>query len=133
MKGYLLSFIISTLAFMSTTFVITGLNYHGNTTVLLEVSAAFGLLEVFVRPILKLLLLPLNFLTLGFLSGVSGLLIIWLLTVLVPRFSLTDTHFPGYTISHITIPSFDLNVFLTALIGALLISVISSILYWITK
>lgn len=133
MKFYLLGFIISFLAFLITAFLLPGLNYHGNSTTLLEAGGIFSVLNLIVRPILKILLMPLNFLTMGFLGGISGLILLWLLTVVYPAFSLTDTHFPGYALLGISIPSYDLNVFLTTIIGATVISLISSTLYWLTR
>ena len=133
MKKYLLIFLISAVSFVITCFLVPGLNYHGNLSILLKTAVIFGLLEVFVRPLLNILLLPLNFLTMGLMGAITGLIIIWLLSVVVPGFSLSVTNFTGLTLGQYHIPSYTLNIFLTAVVGAFIISVIGSVLYWLTR
>lgn len=133
MKSYLLGFVISAVAFAIGTFLVPGLNYHNDSTILLKAAGVFGLLNVFLRPIIKVLLLPLNFLTFGLLSGVTGLVVLILVTLIIPGFSLTDTVFPGYTLAGLHLPAYTLNVVLTTIGGAAVISLISSTLYWLTK
>ena len=99
----------------------------------MKTAVIFGLLEVFVKPILKILLLPLNFLTMGLMGAVTGLIIIWLLTIVVPGFSLSATNFTGLALGQYHIPSYTLNIFLTAVVGAFIISILGSVLYWLTR
>jgi len=49
-------------------------------------AVAIGLVNVFVRPVLSLLSLPLNFLSLGLFSLVVNGLCFWLASVIVPGF-----------------------------------------------
>ncbi len=132
-KTYLLGFIISAIAFVIATFFLPGLNYGGNSDTLVRASIVFSLLNTFVRPILKIVLLPLNFLTLGLLGGLTGLILLWLVSVLVPGFTITASHFGGLTFGSVSLPSYDLNAILTLIVGAFVIGVVTSALYWITK
>lgn len=133
MKYYLLGFVISAVAFAIATFLIPGLNYHNDSTILMKAAGVFGLLNVFLRPLIKILLLPLNFLTFGLLSGLTGLIVLLLVTLIVPGFSLSDTVFPGYMLLGVQLPSYQLNVIPTTILGAAVISLITSTLYWLAK
>jgi len=133
MKAYLLGFFISAAAFTATTFLINGLNYGNDIQTLGKAAAVFGILEVCVRPIIKILLLPFNFLTMGLLGGVGGLIILWIMTIVLPGFSLTDTTFPAVSIHNFAIPAYRLSVLFTAIISATVISLISWVFYWLTK
>lgn len=133
MKAYLQSFLISALSFIAATFLLNGLNYGHNLETLAKAAAIFSVLEVFVRPIIKILLMPFNFLTMGLLSGIGGLVIIWLMSLVVPGFSLSETIFPGFSIYGMGISSYHVSAIFTAILAAFVISIISSILYWITK
>jgi putative membrane protein len=133
MKTYLLGFLISVISFVAATLLINGLSYGHNLEVLAKAAGVFGILEIFIRPVIKILLLPLNFLTMGFLSGVGGIVILWLMSILVPGFSLNDTSFPGFSIYNLALPSYHLGVILTTIVAAAVISLLSSILYWITR
>ena len=78
------------------------------------VLAAFvlTLLQKVVRPILKLLFLPINIVTLGFFSIVINVALLWLATYLVPGFSIEAT----------TIAGVELNQFFTLVVISFLIS-----------
>lgn len=85
---------------------------------LLLVAFLLGILNAFVRPVLKLIAWPLVFLTLGLFMFVINALVLSLLTLLLPFFHITSdgVHFS----------------FLYAFLGALLISFISTILNVLT-
>lgn len=131
MKKHLLAFIFTGLAFVVATFFLPGLSYGGSSETLIRAAVVFGLLHTFIRPIIDLVLMPINFLTLGLLGGLTGLVPLWLVTVLVPNFVITDSKFPGYALAQINIPSYEINALLTAFLGAVLIGLISSVLYWL--
>src|SRR5215467_10568069 len=97
MKAYLLAFLTSAIAFAAATFIVNGLDYGHNLETLLKISAIFGLLEIFARPIIKILLLPLNFLTMGLLSGVTGIVIIYAMSLVNIGFSLKESSSPAFS------------------------------------
>lgn len=133
MKKHLLVFIIAGIAFVIATFFLPGLNYGGNSETLVRAAVVFSLLHTFVRPLIEIILLPINFLTLGLMGGLTGLILLWLVTVLVPAFTIADSKFQGYSAGGISLPNYELNAFLTAILGAILIGLISSILYWLVR
>lgn len=133
MKQHLLAFIISIVAFVIATFFLPGLNYGGSSDTLVRAAIVFGLLNTFLRPVLKIILLPLNFLTLGLLGGLTGLILLWLVSVLVPGFTITTSHFAGLNLAGLNLPAYELNQVLTIIFGATLIGVVSSTLYWVAR
>lgn len=133
MKAHLLAFFIAVAAFVAATFFLPGLNYSGDSDVLVRSAVVFALLNTFVRPIINLILMPINFLTLGLLGGLTGLLLLWLVTILVPGFGITDSNFTGASLGGIKIPSYQVNAIFTAILGASLIGIFSSTLYWLTR
>lgn len=133
MKAYLLAFLTSALAFAAATFIVNGLDYGHNYNTLLKISLIFGLLEIFARPLIKILLLPLNFLTMGLLSGITGVVILYLMSLVNIGFSLKDTTSPAFGSHGVSFPSYHVGQIFTLLIGALVISIISAILYKFIK
>src|SRR6267142_1167468 len=107
MKAHLLTFVISSVAFVAATYLLPGLNYHGDSQTLVRAAVVFSLLNTFVRPIVNLILLPINFMTLGLLGGVTGLVMLWLVSVLVEGFVITDSVFPGTSLGFASIPSYE--------------------------
>ena len=133
MKAYLLAFLTSALAFAAATFIVNGLNYGHSSENLIKIAAIFGLLEIFVRPIIKILLLPLNFLTMGLLSGIGGVAILWLMSIVNIGFSLSDTTFPAFSAYGVGFPGYQVGPIFTLILGAVVISIISAILFRFTK
>jgi putative membrane protein len=74
---------------------------------------ALGLVNTFIRPILRLIALPINLVTFGLFGWVINGLMLWLVSGLVPGF-----HVVG---------------FLAAVIGAVLLAAISGVMHWIVR
>lgn len=83
-----------------------------NWTALLLASLVMVLLNAVVKPVLKLLFLPINIVTLGFFSVVINVFILWLVTYLVPGFEINNTVLLG-----IHLNQFFSILFASALIG----------------
>lgn len=66
-----------------------------NWTTLILAGIVLTLLQKIVKPILKLLFLPINVVTLGFFSLVINVLILWLATYLVPGFHIDEIILAG--------------------------------------
>ena len=65
-------------------------------TTLVGAGLVLAVLQMFVRPILKLLFLPVNIITLGIFSWVVNVFIVWLATQIVPGFEIEPTVFLGF-------------------------------------
>lgn len=87
-----------------------------NWTTLILASIVLTLLQKIIRPILKLLFLPINIVTLGLFSLVINVVILWLATFLVP----------GFQIQAMTIFGLELNKFFSLLLISFFISFLQS-------
>ena len=107
MKGLFIRWLILTAAILLAAYLIDGIRVTGFISVL-SAAAVLGILNVLLRPILLLLTLPLNILTLG------------LFTFVINAFLLKMT--AGI------IPGFDVTGFWPAVLGALVISIVNWLL-----
>ncbi len=103
----LLAIAINTAALLVTAYFVPGFNVASWQTAVLA-AIIFGLINTFVRPLLVLLTLPLTVLTLGFFLFVVNALILFMTTYFVS----------GFTI----------DGWLPAIIGAIVLSLVSAIL-----
>ena len=76
-------------------FIFPSVSYLDYAT-LVGAGLVLALLQIFVRPILKILLLPINIVTLGLFSWLINVLILWLVTMIVPGFEIQPTLFLGH-------------------------------------
>ncbi|MFH8367999.1 phage holin family protein [Streptomyces sp. NPDC018031] len=88
---------------------LAGDNFGHEVLTLILVALLFGVVNVIVKPVVKLLALPLFILTLGLITLVINALMLLLTSWLAGKFDL----------------SFDVDGFGTALVGALIVSVVA--------
>ncbi len=85
---------------------------------LIIASIVLTILYTLVRPVLKILFLPVNVITLGLFSGIINIFLLWLSTYLVP----------GFHIQNLIIYGTELNQFWTLIFVSFLIGFIHSLL-----
>lgn len=91
--------------------LLSGISFTGNLGDWLIVAIIFGLVNGIIRPIVKLLTLPINLVTLGLFTLVINALMLWLTSWLSGALTVDG--------------------FITAFLGALIISIVSTVLNWI--
>jgi len=107
MKGVLLRWFVLTIAILTACWFLDGIRVNGIFPALLA-AALLGILNAVFRPILILLTLPVNILTLGLFTFVINALMLMIVSAVIP--------------------GFDVKGFWTAVFGALIIGVTSWLL-----
>lgn len=131
MKTLLRYFLINLVSLWITTQAIPGLTYDGGVKSLAIGAAAFMVINFLLVPLLKVLLLPLNLLTLGLFAWITNVLALYALTTVVSAFQLKAYSFPGANYNGVSIPPYDLSPFLVAVAASFLIGVITHFLQWL--
>lgn len=131
MKGFVRNVLFNAFSIFLLTQIIGGVKVTGGIPTYLFGGIALTLLLVILKPILNILSLPLNIITLGFFSFLTNIIIFYLLTVIVPGIAITAFTFPGLSYSGFVIPSFYFNIVFAFLLVALFQSIIVSFLNWL--
>jgi putative membrane protein len=105
----LLSILINAAALWTATQLVDGISFTGDIPTLLGVALVFGVLNVVLRPILKLLTLPFLILTLGLFTFVLNAMMLLITSAASDALGL----------------QFHVNGFVPAFIGALVVSIVS--------
>jgi putative membrane protein len=108
----LIRWLLSALALMLVAYIIPGIELS-NFYIALITAVIIGLLNLFIRPILVLITLPINIITLGLFTFILNALLFWFAASFIDGFSVSG--------------------FWAAFFGALVFSVISSILSNLAK
>lgn len=103
--------IVNALAIIISAYILPGVKVDGFVTALI-VAVVLGVVNMFLKPILLILTLPLNILTLGLFTFVINALLVLLVSNIVPGFRVEG--------------------FLYALLFSLVLSVVSSFMYFLT-
>ena len=107
--------LINAFAIWLTSMLLASFEFSGSILNLIIVAVIFGLINAFIRPIVKLLTLPINLVTLGLFTLVINMLMLLLTVWLSDSLSLTGGIFENL---------------LVAFVAAIIISVVSTILSW---
>lgn len=105
----LLKWLVSALAFLALPYIIAGISVEGFGTALI-LAFLWGIVNVTIKPILLLLTLPINLLTFGIFTFILNGFLLWLLGGIVK--------------------GFEVQGFWVAILGALILSFISSLTHW---
>ena len=85
----LLRWVLNTLVLMTVSYLTPGVSFTSFWSAFLT-SAIFGIINATIRPLILLLTLPINILTLGLLTFVINALMFWLASAIVKGFEVAD-------------------------------------------
>lgn len=133
MKSLLRHFLFSLIALYLSFYLIKGVTYSGGLKTLLSAAVIFTLINLFVKPIVNLFMLPLNFLSLGLLSWLINVLMLYLLTLVLPTVKISSWQFPGFSGYGFIIPALNFSIFSTYILVSFLISLVIYFLTWLCQ
>lgn len=111
--------------------VLPGLSYSGDFTILILAAAVLGIINLIVRPIVKLVTLPINLLTLGIFSWVTNVLMLYLVTRLIPGFEVSAFYFGGLNYAGLSLSAMEVGLFSSYVISSFVISLLTSTFGWL--
>jgi putative membrane protein len=105
----LLRFIGTIMAVIITIKVVPGVSVTGGWTSIFLIALVWSVISIAIKPVLTILTLPITLLTFGLFSFVLNALLFWAMTLIVP----------GFIVSN----------FLSALLGALVLSIVGWLIH----
>lgn len=110
MTSLLIQWLITSVALIAAAYILPGMRIK-NFGIALVAAAVLGIVNAFIRPVVAFFSFPITFLTLGLFALVINGLMLMLVAKLVP--------------------DFEVDGCLTALLGAILISIVSALIMWV--
>jgi putative membrane protein len=101
--------------------------------ILILASLLLAIVDLVVKPILNLVLLPLNLITLGAFRWIINVIVIYLVTLLIPEFKVKPFIFPGLQLYGFVIPLLHFNLFWTYILISFILSLVSNLTYSLFK
>jgi len=132
-KKYLRLFLINLVSLWLISQALAGVSFGNKIETLVYAALALTLINLVVKPLIKVLLLPINLLTLGAFRWLVNVIALYLVTLIIPQFKVASFVFPGFSYQGFVIPSFYLGTFWVFVIASFLISLITSFLLWLIK
>lgn len=133
MKGFLRTILINFFTLFLISKFVGGVGFSENFVILFWAALFLTGLNLLIKPLLNMILMPINLITLGAFRWVANLIVLVLVTLFVAGFKILPINFPGFTYGGFSIPSFHLTFFWALFLISFLIEIISSTIYWLIK
>lgn len=132
MKGLLQKIFINTLALLLTSQLLPGLVISGGFISYLIAGVAMTLLSLILKPVLQIITLPFQAITLGLFTYITNAILLWVLTKFVSTIQIHTFVFPGFALGHIAIPNIPIySIILSYIVIAAVIAVMTLFLSWL--
>lgn len=131
MKSLLRSFVINIAALYITISLVPGFTNSGGAKTLIISVMILAVINILVKPIISMLFLPINLLTLGSLRWLINVLLLFLLTLTVNQLQISPFSFPGFQYQGFIIPQAEVSQFWTLVISSATISLTNAFLLWL--
>lgn len=133
MKRILRLFVFHVFALWLVSELFGALQIQGGVVGILSAGVVLTALMLLVRPILKVLIIPINFITFGIAGWFINAIILFLLTMVLPEVIVREYTFPGFQYLGFVIPSIKFNYLVSFLLVSVSITAIANILRTISE
>jgi putative membrane protein len=125
MFEFIVRILVNAIALIAATRLVPNVEFRGDWWQLIVLAAIFGVINAYIKPVLKLLSLPLNLLTFGLIGFVINTALVLLAAGVSGSLKLDFTlaGWPG--------GQFDLDVIVAALLTSIVISIVSTIMAFV--
>jgi putative membrane protein len=122
MRGFVINTVVTAAAFAAMAYLLQpNIQYQGDITGILVLAVIAGLVNGLIKPIIKVLSLPIRLATLGLFTFVINAAMLLLIAWLAGKLSI-DFTIHGFP------PDFTFDAFVWALIGSVVLSIVSTII-----
>ncbi len=133
MKGLIRSIVVFFLGLWLVSNYVGGVTYSHDLKVLFLASLAIALGNVIVVPLINLLLLPINILTLGSFRWISAVLLLVIVSAIIPGFSVQGFQSHALVTPFLSLPSLWINTFFAYILISFLLNVIANLFFWLAE
>lgn len=110
-----------------------GLTIKNDLKTFVSAAIVWWLLNKIVKPIIKLLLLPINLITLGLFSWAVNAITIFLLQTVIKDITIHAYTFPGFYYQGFSIPTIPFNLLISYVLASLVLYITHALLVWVMR
>lgn len=133
MKTILRSYTINTVSLYIVSTMASGIVFDQGVKTLLLAGIGLMISSLILKPIINILLLPINLITFGLFRWLSSAITIYLVTLLIHGFRIEKFYFAGLHTNLIDLPALSLGGIWSFVAFSLALSVVTSTIHWLFK
>lgn len=131
MRTFLRNIFINFLTLLLIAKLTGAIDFSENYLVLIWSAFFLTLLNLLVKPILNLLLMPINLLTLGAFRWVINAIVLLLVTLIVKDFIIKGFVFPGFSLAGFIVPKVPFPFFWALILVSFLVEIAHWLILWL--
>lgn len=108
-----------------------GLVFEKGVTTMFMAGLGLTVVSMLVKPIINILLLPINLVTFNLFRWVTSTIALYLVTLVVPGFQIAKFAFAGMSSKWLDLPALNFQGVLAFISFSFLISLITALIYWL--
>jgi len=133
MRKLLKYFSIDVLALYFVAQITDGMVFEGGVGTFFVTAAALTATSILGKPILKIMILPLNLITFGLFGWIGNSVVLYIVTLLVSGFRIEGFFFQGFVSKWIDLPTINLSGVMAFVAFSFLLSFVTSLFHWLSK
>jgi len=133
MKHLIKHYAINTYSLYLASNIASGMSFEAGIKTLLFAGLGLTTITVFAKPVINLLLLPLNMVTYGMFRWVSSAIALFLVELIIPGFKVLNFSYNGFSNAWFDIPALNFDNWIAYIAFAFILSLITSVVYWVIK
>ncbi|MCR4264465.1 MAG: phage holin family protein [Candidatus Roizmanbacteria bacterium] len=133
MKTIIRSLITTAAGLFLTSWIVPGFQIVKDPLVFGALTGALVLANWFIKPILKIVFLPLNIATFGLFTIVINALILYGISYFLSGITISDWTFSGFDYSGFHIPEISFGIIGTYLVSGFIIGIVTTVVTWLTE
>jgi len=127
-------FVIGVLSLWVATMIAEGLVFQNQLEGILIAGSALALANFLVKPVINILLLPLNLATLGLFRFINNALTLFVVDFALPQFEVVGFNFVGFSTPYFEFPPINFDSVILAYVAfSFVIAFVSTLIHWLAK
>lgn len=131
MKKILRHYVVNTFILYIVSQIASGLHFENGLETIVITGAGLTVASLLAKPIINLLLLPINLITFNLFKWVSSAIALYLVTLVIPGFKITGFVFAGLSSQWLDLPAISLSGFIAYVAFSFIFSILASFIYWL--
>ncbi len=109
------------------------ITFVGGYKTLIMAAVVIAIVNLFVKPVVNLLLLPIHLVTLGIFRWIANLITLYIVTIVVPNLQIHPFVSPGMNLKYLIVPPVHFSAFGAFLVATLVLTITFHLLYWLLQ
>ncbi|MGB9911102.1 MAG: phage holin family protein [Microgenomates group bacterium] len=133
MKKYIRSFLFYFFSLWVLPNIISSVVFEEGIKTIATTALVLTIMNILIKPLINLLLLPVNILTLGLFRWLVNVITLYFTLILVPQFKIYNFNFPGFSYQGFVVPPLSFGKIATLILVSFILSLITTFLNWLVK